>query len=234
MSISDEQLYAYVDGELPEAQRTLIAEAIAEDANLAQRVARQQALRDRLRESFDGVLYEPVPDRLMGLVKRRRPVDSILSSRSGWFAIAASILVGSIAALLTVQWRSGADLTTFKEGGLVAHGALASALDEQLASAIPPNASVHVGLSFKARSGRYCRTFDIAGAQGAAGLACHDQQQWRILTLIGKPAEEGAGAGYRMAGSNMPSLLLQSVSENISGEPLDPQGEMRVRSAGWH
>ncbi len=66
----DEQLDAYVDGELPDAKRTLIAEAIAQDPNLAQRVARQRTLRDRLRENFDGVLHEPVPDRLMGLVTR--------------------------------------------------------------------------------------------------------------------------------------------------------------------
>jgi hypothetical protein len=253
MSISDEQLNAYVDGELPDAKRTFIAEAIAQDPKLAQRVARQQALRDRLRENFDGVLHEPVPDRLMGLVtratleaippaldlsaardRRRRRGGSLLSSKSGWFAIAASILVGSITGLLTVRWGSGVDLTTFKEGRLVAHGALASALDEQLASSIPPHASVHVGLSFKARSGRYCRTFDIAGAHGTAGLACYDREQWQILTLVGKPAEEGSGPTYRMAGSDIPPLLLQSVSENISGEPLDAQAEMRARSAGWH
>jgi hypothetical protein len=37
-----------------------------------------------------------------------------------------------------------------------------------------------------------------------------------------------------MAGSDIPPLLLQSVSENINGEPLDAQAEMRARDAGWH
>jgi hypothetical protein len=253
MSISDEQLDAYMDGELSEAQRSLIAQAIVQDANLAQRVARQQALRERLRKHFDGVLQEPVPDRLIGLVKgakfdamapladlaaarnkRRLSVGSILTSKPGWYAIAASILVGSIAGLLMARWNSGTDLTTFKDGKLIARGALASALDEQLASAIPPNASVHISLSFKARSGRYCRTFDIAGAEGTAGLACYDEQHWRVLTLIGEPAKEGTDPAFRMAGSEIPPLLLQSVNENISGEPLDAQAEMRARSAGWH
>jgi hypothetical protein len=252
MSISDKELGAYVDGELSDSQRALIEQAILKDAAIAQRIASQQSLRERLRGSFDTVLHEPVPERLIDLVNsaphepaasitdlsaardnRQRAVGSRLSSKSGWFAIAASILVGSIAGLLAARWHSDADLTTFKDGKLIAHGALATALNEQLASAIPPNASVRVGLSFKATSGRYCRTFEFSGAEGAAGLACHDQQQWRVLTLTGKPAKEGTDSTYRMAGSDMPPLLLQSVSENISGEPLDAQAEMRVRSAGW-
>ena len=252
MSISDEQLNAYVDGELPEAQRALIAQAIAHDSALAQRVARQQALRQRLRESFDAVLHEPVPDRLAELVKgvkvdatappvdlsaartrRGQPGGSLLSSRPAWYAIAATVLVGSIAGILMARWNSEADLTTFSDGRLIARGALASALNEQLASAVPPNATVRVGLSFRARSGRYCRTFDIVGAAGTAGLACYDQQHWRVLTLLEKPAKEGAASAYRVAGSEIPPLLLQSVNENISGEPLDAKAEMRARSAGW-
>jgi hypothetical protein len=245
VNISDEQLDAYVDGELPEAQRALVAEAIARDANLAQRVARQEALRERLRGTFDAVLLEPVPDRLLGLVKREKfaavaPVADLSAAREkrrpafGWYAIAASILVGSIAGLLTAQWSAGTELTTFKDGKLIAHGELATALDRQLTSAISTDASVHVGLSFKAKSGEYCRTFDIAGTEGSAGLACYDRQHWGVVTLIAKPAKQGAGPAYRMAGSDIPPLLLQSVSENISGEPLDAQAELRARDAGWH
>jgi hypothetical protein len=235
--ISDEQLGAYVDGELSESQRALIAQAIARDATLAQRVARQEALRERLRGTFDGVLLEPVPERLIRLVT---PVADLSAPRlkrrlaPGWLAIAASILVGSIAGLLAAQWKAGADLTTFEDGKLTAHGALATALDQQLASAIPTDASVHVGLSFKSKSGQYCRTFDIVGTEGSAGLACYDQQHWRVVTLIGKPAKQGAESAYRMAGSDIPPLLLQSVSDNISGEPLDAQAEIGARSAGWH
>ena len=253
MSISEEQLEAYVDGELSDAQRALIEQALSQDAAIAQRIAGHQALRERLRGTFDAVLQEPVPQQLIDLVKsvpvesaasiadlsaardrQRRPVGSRLPSKSGWLTIAASILVGSIAGLLAARWHSDADLTTIKDGRLVARGVLATALNEQLASAIPPNASVRVGLSFKSRSGRYCRTFEFAGPQGAAGLACYDQQQWRVQTLIEKSATEGTDPTYRMAGSAIPPLLLQSVSENISGEPLDAQAEMRARGAGWH
>jgi hypothetical protein len=251
MSISDEQLHAYVDGELSDAQRALVEQAIAQDADIARRIAAQQALRQRLRGAFDAVLQEPVPDRLTGLVKEakiaapvtdlstardkaKRRAGSVLSSKSGWFAIAASLLVGTIAGLLAARWNADADLTTFRDGKLMARGALASALNEQLASAIAPNSSVRVGLSFKSRSGRYCRTFEFAAPEGTAGLACYDQQHWRVLTLVETPANAAADPTYRMAASNLPPLLLQAVSENISGEPLDAPAELRARSAGWH
>jgi anti-sigma-K factor RskA len=252
MSISDEQLDAYVDGELSDAMRALVDQAISQDAAIARRVVRQQALRQRLGEGFDGVLQEPVPDRLLALVKQAKfdtvaPVADLaaardrttrlaagrLSAKSGWLAIAATILVGSIAGLLAARLHSDEDFTTLSDGKLVAHGTLASALNEQLASAIAPNASVRVGLSFKATNGRYCRTFEFAGAEGAAGLACREQQQWRVLSLIERPAKEGTDPTYRMAGSTIPPLLLQLISENISGEPLDAQAELRARSAGW-
>jgi hypothetical protein len=245
MSISDQQLHAYVDGELSDAERTLVEQAISQDADIARRVAGQQALRQRLRGAFDAVLQEQVPDRLIAAVgpvtdlsaardRAKRRAGSVLSSKPGWFAIAASLLVGTIAGLLASRWNADADLTTFRDGKLVARGALASALDEQLASAIPPNTSVRVGLSFKAKSGRYCRTFEFAAPEGTAGLACYDQQHWRVLTLVETPAKAAADPTYRMAASDLPPLLLQSVSENISGEPLDAPAELRARSAGWH
>ena len=251
MSVSDAQLNAYVDGELPDAHRILIEQAILEDPGIAQRIARHRALRDRLRQNFDAVLQEPVPDRLVQLVgsaqpasatiadlstaraARMRPAISVLASRSGWFALAASLLVGVVAGVLAAQWTSRASLTAFSDGTLIAQGALASALNEQLASAIPAGAVVHVGLSFKAKSGRYCRAFDISGSGGTAGLACRERQRWQVLTLMGIPATADAESAYRMAGSAVPPLLLQMIDANISGEPLDADAERRARSAGW-
>jgi anti-sigma factor RsiW len=54
-------------------ERARIEQAIAQDAQLAQRVAQQRALRDRLRGAYSGVLHEAVPQRLAQAVKLGAP-----------------------------------------------------------------------------------------------------------------------------------------------------------------
>ena len=65
MTLSDEKLMAYVDGELDDAARAEVEAALLDDPALAQRVAAQKALRSRIRLAFDNVAKEPVPDRLV-------------------------------------------------------------------------------------------------------------------------------------------------------------------------
>lgn len=75
MNVTDELLMAHVDGELDAEARVAVEAAIAADPELQRRVARQQALRDKLRASFDSVLAEPVPERLIEAA-RSAPVGS--------------------------------------------------------------------------------------------------------------------------------------------------------------
>jgi hypothetical protein len=69
MSIPDEVLMAYVDGELPAEERARIEAAMQSDADVARRVAQQKKLRTDLRAAFDGVLREPVPERLLAAAR---------------------------------------------------------------------------------------------------------------------------------------------------------------------
>jgi len=75
MNLSDETLMAYADGELDDATRQQIREAINRDPEIARRVASHQALRDSLRSSFEPVLAEAVPDRLLAAARSRRLGD---------------------------------------------------------------------------------------------------------------------------------------------------------------
>jgi len=255
MTISDEMVAAYVDGELEDAERERIEQAIAQDAKLAQRVAQQRALRDRLRGAYNGVLHEAVPQRLAHAVKlgapagpaqvidlarvraeRSRRVNGQRQMKVRRYSIAASLAVGLLAGVLIQRLAAPGAVTEFHDGSLLARGALAQALNEQLASSVAPGAAVRVLLSFKSRGGNYCRTFALSGGRSLVGLACREQDQWQLLSLM---AAEGAGAAgntqnLRMAASPLPPALLQAVSEHISGDPLSAAGEAKARSNGWH
>jgi anti-sigma factor RsiW len=71
MRISDEVLMAYADGEVDSKTRALVEEAIASDPQVARRIAEHKALRGKLRSSYDEVLDEPIPERLLAAARGR-------------------------------------------------------------------------------------------------------------------------------------------------------------------
>jgi hypothetical protein len=114
------------------------------------------------------------------------------------------------------------------ESGLVARGELAWALTGQLASD-PGTGAVHVGSSFRNRSGAYCRTFRLQHEAPFAGLACRVGEDWQLQLLAAATPVEG-DAGESAA---MPMTVLQAVDAAIDGEPLDAPAEIAARDAGW-
>jgi hypothetical protein len=255
MTIADELVAAYVDGELADAERARIERAISQDAQLAQRVAQQRALRARLGGTFDEVLHEAVPQRLAQAARfsahsgpaqvidlarvraeRTRRGSSQRQSKLRRYGIAAGLAVGLLAGILIQRMSAPGALTELHDGALLARGALARALNEQLAGSVSSDAQVRIGLTFRSRSGPFCRTFALRGSRPLAGLACREQEQWQLLNLVGAEGPSGAahGANIRMASSKLPPALLQAVNEHMSGEPLNAAAEARARSNGWH
>ncbi|MDE2137690.1 MAG: hypothetical protein KGJ68_09655 [Gammaproteobacteria bacterium] len=244
MTYSEETLIAYADGELDAAARAALEAAMAADPQLAQRVARHRALRARVQAAFAPVLEEPLPERLLasvraaaagphaGSVVALQPRARARWSWPEWTAIAASLLAGALLGPPLLRPGAGASLVDTSGGRVVAGGALARALAGQLASSQPAGAPVAIGISFRSRAGAYCRTFSLSEAGGFAGLACHEQNAWRIETLArAEPAP--AGNGYRPAASALPPAVAGTVAELIAGEPLDAAAESAARARGW-
>ncbi|HEY7377455.1 MAG TPA: hypothetical protein VH542_02105 [Steroidobacteraceae bacterium] len=253
MTISDEILMAYVDEELDAPARAAVEQAIAADPELARRVARQRALRETLRAAFDGVLREPVPERLVDAARNspapssatRQPGVSDLAqaraaqtarrvrprwSWSQWSAIAASVAIGAIIAHFMVSSRDAAPFTEV-DGKLVARAELADALTNHLASTQAPDSETRIGVSFRSRSGDFCRTFVTRADRGLAGLACREGDQWTLEALA--RAQPEAGGTYGTASSALPGAVLQALQEQIAGEPLDADAEAAAKANGW-
>lgn len=247
MTIPEERLMAYIDGELAGEARAEVERAIAGDAELARRVARQQSLRRRLRRAYDPVLEEPVPDRLVSAVRAvlvSVPPANVVPLRGArstavprwstreWTAIAASLVVGALVSALALRsFESGP--VSARGGRLIASGALASALSTQLASRPPPDSQVAIGVTFVSRSGDYCRTFAMRGRSAMAGLACRDQGAWRIDTLAQSEAAAPGEGAYRPAASSIPQAVLDAAGAVIAGEPLDARAEAAAQASDW-
>jgi hypothetical protein len=244
---------AFADGELDDAARAAVELALRADPQLEKRVAEHRALRQRIQAAYAAELSEPVPDRLLSAAKRQvdKSATNVVNLQDARDAKARDAArarplkswwrpVGSIAASLVIgfglgyaRWHQSAPFTRSAGGALVASGQLAEALSQQLSADRSPALAAHIGISFLARSGDYCRTFALSGAVSPAGLACHHGQEWQIMALtqsVGTPSASGA---YRTAGSEMSPAILKAVEEQISGEPLDQNAESAARSKDW-
>lgn len=252
MNITDELLMAYADGELEGAERTAIEAAVARDPKLAERVAQHRALRSSLRKAYDPVLKEPVPERLLAALDGTRPATrtaQVLQFRPRvaagaippvrprkpwlqWGGIAASLVIGILGGLLAGNLGDRDAWVSGKKGSLVARGALAAALNTQLASNQLADAEIHMNVSFKSRDGRYCRAF-TGNARQLAGLACRTGELWQLQTLDSAPMASTGGT-YRQAASALPPAVLDRIQSQIQGDALDAGQEAAAVQRNWH
>ena len=247
MKYDDEILMAYVDGEVDAKLRTEIDAAIAADPELARRVERQRAVRAKVAGAFSKVLDQPLPDQLMRAA-RGTPASGSPETRGNvlqfparvsrapsapwrgreWAAMAASLLLGAL-----ISWR----LLATGEGGLivagkdslVAHGALARALDAQLASEQRGEEPVLIGLTFKAHDGNYCRSFELRATR-TTGLACRAGTDWQVTAT--DSATPAAGQ-MQQASSALSPAILRAIEARVEGSALDADAERNAQLAGW-
>jgi len=231
--VTDETLFAWLDGELDAQQAARVAAEVAADPVLSQHVAEHRATEARLKHAFDGLLATPVPERLSEAVRAPEIVDfaAVRRSRDGraavslprWAALAATLAVGIFAGTMVPR---GTDAPVeLQDGKVYAAAALDDALDTDLASA--PTGDVRIGLTFRDGRGAICRSFTETAA---SGLACRSGERWQVRGLFAAP--EGQAAAYRMAAGADPNLAAL-IDSTIVGEPLNADQEKAVQASGW-
>jgi hypothetical protein len=146
-----------------------------------------------------------------------------------WGAITASLVIGVLVS--RIVWDRDADLFVVQQGRMTVQGDLDAALSRQTGNAIDRKTGIKVGVSYVAKSGDYCRAFTISKEHVLAGLACRRNSQWTIDALT--RATANSSDAYRMAGVEVPALILSIVENSISGEPLDAEQEAEARGKDW-
>lgn len=252
MTMTEERLRAFVDGELDAADAAQVEAALAHDEAARRFVERERALRAQLQAAFAPVLDEPVPDRLMAALRapaahsvptasavvdlgaereRRRPPTSPAPRRVGWptwLGLAASVLLAVFVGLRLQAGGAGASHDA--PAAVVADASLSHALATRRAADNAAANTVQVGISFVAKDGHYCRSFALP-AQQQAGLACQRGGEWQVQVLA--HAQTGAAGAYRQAATVLPPAVLQAVDAQIDGAPLDASAEEAAIRRGW-
>jgi len=258
MSFSDEVLIAYADGALAEPARSDVARAARADPQVAARLARYQALRARVRGASGSPASEPAAPLLHSAGGRtpvvaniidlaaerasRQPLPTLPSQMMPptpprapqrwhrWAGFAVALALGSVlgaGALLASNDTITLAQVGGVDGALIAAGALDTALSKQLAH-LTQDGVVRMGVSFVAKDGNYCRSFQL---DRAAGLACRNARRWQLAVLVQTP--QRAPGTARLAFSATPDVVVNAIDERIAGAALDARGEQIALRLGW-
>lgn len=246
MEPTQEKLNAFIDGELPAAETREIEALLAQRPDLAAAVERQTQLRRHFANAFAPVMDEAIPQSLRDAVMsspvslRFRMAAWLRAAATGSFArqplfrraaVPAAALACGLLIGIAIQ-RGTPTPFQVSDGQMIAQGELADALTNRLASAGTPASGPRIGVSFRNRAGRDCRTFVIAGSgTSTAGVACREADGWAVAALAAAPGE--TSNAYQQAGSDMPPVIRSAISSMIAGEAFDAQAERAARDRGW-
>lgn len=238
--IDDDILMRRIDGELSRWEAERIDAAALADPDVAVRLEAMRRLRATAREAFPVApdLRDQALIRLIaaGGAQSRSPLaglyqalaDAFTPRRAAlWGALATAAFVGGV--LLGPYFGEADRGFAVGTGGTLTDEGLVRVLDTRLAADGPDGAGRSVGLTFRDDEGRWCRTFRANDAS-LAGLACRQQDGWRIRVLA---PTGGAPGEVRTAGADTSDAVLAAVDAIISGETLDAAAEARARNAGW-
>jgi hypothetical protein len=253
MQVNDDLLRTYAAGEADAQARAVVEAAMAADAAVRERVETFRRRRGARSGALGWSLSEQAPTRVaagraegsgagpsrpaevvdLAAVRALRTAPKVAPrSRRTWVqwgAIAACLAVGVVMAR-GLSALGVAPMMGDRHGTLIAEGALAHALDEQISgSSSPTDKSVKIGMTFRGSDKIYCRVFQVLRGDELAGVACRSPGGWQVRVATASP---GAG-GYRPAAA-LPPAVSTSVDALIEGAPLDAQAQTAAKTRGWH
>jgi anti-sigma factor RsiW len=102
-SIDDEWLHAFIDNELDQAEHTRVAQIVAGDLDLSQKVAAFRADKMALQQVYGSVAERPIPQEWIARIEMAGGPQRI-PQLAPWAAIAAALVIAVVGA---VYFRSG-------------------------------------------------------------------------------------------------------------------------------
>lgn len=263
---SDEMLMAFADGELELRERERIEAALETDSALRERLRVFEETGRTMGALFKEPLEAPVPAHLLELVRSAdvappapegesmwarlsKGFGDLLTPQLGWAAVAATAVfaVGLSLGLWLQDTPSGVGerhaLLGIENNHLWAEGSLKQALEtvssgESRAWSGPSDAAGTIVpvLTFKDKTGRYCREYAVTGAPEAraVGIACRQGDgRWSIEIHTAEATDPGAPGTFRPASGGGIARLQALMTEMSAGEPLDLDQEGAVLRGGW-
>lgn len=240
MTLNDELIGAYLDGEMSAEERAELERALASNNGAATRLERlrgaDELLRSAMRDgpavsSTDALLRkaligeqaddDPIARRLLGGAAPPAPRTELWVRRAA--AVAAACLIGILAGRVGApQGYVSADMRLGSEVSRI--------LDSAPSGEFSPIARGEMGvaLSFRADDGSLCRQFRTQSGQSVSdAIACRDGEAWRLAAQAAAPTPQGFQAA---SGAADP---IAAAAESMGAAVLSDAEEREFIAASW-
>lgn len=239
-TVTDEQIMAWLDGELSPEQREQIEALVAVSPELARRTSQLSKLESMLAPAYAETLKAPIPARFDALLaKPRGSVWSLSGLRSvlaGVFDVkplamaAGALVVGVIAGGVLLGAPQAPGFETTVDGALIANSAMATSLASLHSGEGGGEKAVRIKLSVVDDAGHFCRQFETSDS---AGLACLEGETWKVDALAKHKASSSAGQ-YVMADGETDPAIKAALERRGVQQVLDRSAESAAIAAGWN
>ena len=246
MTYTDEQLSAYIDGELSDTEaRTLEAELMANPA-VKDRLQMLSQANQFFKSGVSALDDELMPESVLSLLETEtQALDNVITLKkpnrvnrrwwTGQIAAAAALMVG-IGIGGALHDNTSPQATVLMAGPIARNTPIDMALTQQISGAsisIDDDISLKPILTFEDERGVHCREFELQTQEATnRALACREQSGWSVL-LIASTQPENADGGYSTASSDVMPTFDAFVDSMIKSSPLSADQERGVIASKW-
>lgn len=244
MNITDEQLSAFLDAELSNAEMDEIREQLLEDESLADRLSELALVDELVAASAKQIDARPIPQAITALLQEpsalkessevEKPAIAQIIAFPLWKRVQKT-LQQPLAAAASVALVIGFGLSQMLNHNSNSNdwSAVAKVLDVAPSGVVQvatTGAEVKPRLSFKNHSGEYCRQFYLKNEQGQSeNIACRQNGQWQVTASV--VSEKNQGGDYQTASGG--SALDEALEEMIDGEVFNANAEVDAIAKNW-
>jgi hypothetical protein len=241
---TDEQLSAFLDGELSAQDTDALSQEIERDARLAARMDRLGSASTAYVDAVGQIDRAPISAGLKTAIETP-PASRVIAFRPRSLtafvaehrAVAASLLCAAAVWGVMSAASNGSQSDPFAPGpdGVV----MANSPLHRLLETAPTGQASTVGsataaprLTFAADDGSYCRQFDVVTDEGvSAAIACREDAGWRTqLVAYGLSRPTG---DFQTASAARSPALESFLDAHMSGAPMNTEEEARLLENGW-
>ena len=242
-NITDDQLSAFLDGELPDDEMSLIEQALNDHPELQKRLEQFEAVDALIAPAFDEILTEPVPEDVTSLLRGEEDAQSttaqiisfpkarkFLSDHGVPMAAAATVALVASSIISGTTPQSPNTFAFHDRPDLVE--LLAQSPSGERVS-LSGDQTAEVLLSYAQGEGGYCREFAIYGnTETVQAVACNESGSWAMKVAEFSQGTPSADGSYGLA-SSAGAALEAFVDETMAEDALDADQEAALIANGW-